>query len=85
MAVADAHEEGARKALLERLAGDLNVLANSPHMHWACCWLFYTGPRGEPWEWQMCGRQSPGHLPMGTDGRYVNCGHWHHRWEIFMA
>ena len=81
----DAHEEGARHALLGRLADDLNVLANASSYEWACCWLSYIGPYGEAWSWQMCGGQTPGGLPYGPDGRRVMCGHWHHRTEVFLA
>ena len=79
------HEDGARRALLGRLAGDLSVLVNAHRYHWTCCWLSYTGPHGEPWSWQMCGGQMPGGLPYGPDGRRVRCGHWHHSTEVFMA
>ena len=79
------HEDGARRALLERLAGDLNVLADASRYQWTCCWLSYTGPHGEPWAWQMCGGQMPGDLPRGPDGRSVRCGHWHHSTEMFMG
>jgi hypothetical protein len=78
------HETGARRALLERLATGLAVIAE-PATEWTCCWLSYTGPRGEPWSWQMCGRQMPGGLPYGPGGYRQYCGHWHHRHEIFMA
>jgi hypothetical protein len=84
VAVADGHEAGARRALLERLATDLTVIAD-PATQWTCCWLSYDGPRGESWSWQMCGGQMPGALPLTPDGRYFKCGHWHHRHEIFMA
>ena len=83
LAVADAHEEGARRALLERLATDMATIAGAAR--WTCCWLSYTGPRGEQWEWQMCGGQMPGGMPYGPDGRRVYCGHWHHQHELFMA
>jgi hypothetical protein len=79
VATADAHEEGARRALLRRLATDLSVVAEPYLYHWTCCWLSYTGPRGERWAWRMCGGEMPGHLP----GK--RCGHWHHATEVFMA
>ena len=82
---AGAHEDGARKALLKRLADGLNVIANADRYEWTCCWLSYTGPYGEDWGWQMCGGQMPGGLPYGPDGRRVRCGHWHHRTEVFLA
>ena len=66
------------------LFGDLAVIAN-PATQWTCCWLSYTGPRGEPWSWQMCGGQMPGGLPYDPDGRRIHCDHWHHQFEIFMA
>jgi hypothetical protein len=81
----DAHNEGARRALLERLATGLAVIAEPHRYHWTCCWLSYTGPYGEGWGWQMCGGQMPGGLPYGPDGRRVTCGHWHHRAEWFLA
>ncbi len=81
---ADAHEEGARRALLQRLATDMAVISGP--CDWTCCWLSYTGPYGERWSWQMCGGQMPGRLPEDRDGRHVTCGHWHHRTEVvFLA
>lgn len=85
VAAADAHEEGARRALLERLVADLSVIASADRCTWTCCWLPYTGPYDQPWLWQTCGGQMPGGLPYGPDGRYVTCGHWHHKAEVFLA
>jgi hypothetical protein len=79
------HEEGARRALLGRLATGLAVIAEPYRYEWTCCWLSYTGPYGDSWGWQMCGGQMPGGLPYGPDGRHVTCGHWHHRTEVFLA
>ena len=79
------HEEGARKALLQRLADNLGVIANAERYQWTCCWLSYEGPYRDPWAWQMCGGQKPGGLPYGPDGRHVTCEHWHHRTEVFLA
>lgn len=84
-AAPDAHEDGARRALLERLATGLSVISRPQEHAWRCCWLSYAGPRGERWAWQMCGHQMPGGLPYGPDGRNITCGHWHHRFEVFMA
>jgi hypothetical protein len=77
------HEEGARRALLERLATGIHLITGP--CEWTCCWLSYTGPCSERWVWQMCGGQPPGGLPYGPDGRRITCGHWHHRHELFMA
>lgn len=78
-------EKAARRALLERLATDLAVIAE-PYLYvWTCCWLSYEDQHGEQWLWQMCGGQMPGGLPIGPDGRHVTCGHWHHRMEVFLA
>ena len=79
VATADAHEEGARRALLQRLAADLAVISEPYRYEWTCCWLPYTGPRGERWAWRMCGGEMPGHLPP------KHCRHWHHQTEVFMA
>jgi hypothetical protein len=77
----DDHEAGARRALLERLAAGLAVIAE-PHRHeWTCCWLSYTGPGGVVWLWKMCGGCSPGGLPSNP----APCGHWHHQAEVFLG
>lgn len=85
VAAPDAHEEGARRALLKRLATGLAVISEQDRYIWTCCWLSYTGPRGEPWQWQTCSSQMPGALPWGEDGLLVQCDHWHHQWEVFLA
>ncbi len=85
IAAPDAHEEGARRALLERLAAALAVLASADRCHWSCCWLDYAGPGGDLWSWQTCGGEMPGKLPEDRNGRHVTCGHWHHKTEVFLA
>ena len=81
----EAHEAGARRALLERLASGLAVLAAAPALDWTCCWLSYTGPGGVGWVWQRCAGTMPGGLPRWPDGGYAHCGHWHHQHEVFIA
>lgn len=74
------HEEGARKALLARLATDLAIIAEPWRYEWTCCWLAYNGPHEVKWTWEMCGGPPGGFWHPGD-----NCGHWHHQWEVFMA
>lgn len=75
------HRQGIRKALLERLATDINIMVTDPcnAEKWTCCWIPYTGPNGERWLWRSCG-ELPGAFP-----RLRACDHWHHQWEIFLA
>ena len=62
----------------EQFALNMWKLVAAAH-EWTCCWLPYTGPRGERWAWRMCGGEMPGHLPP------KHCRHWHHKTEVFMA
>jgi hypothetical protein len=78
LAVADPHEEGARKALLQRLGNAMAVMRDAPACSYSCCWLSYDGPHGLRWLWMTCGGTPPGIV--GTP-----CGHWHHRNEVFIA
>ena len=80
-ATADAHEETVRRALLQRLADSLSVIANADRYHWTCCWLDYSW-HGSEWTYQLCGGRLPGHF---ITTRREHCGHWHHGTEVFLA
>lgn len=66
-------EASARRAMLARLAGDLNVIAHADRMPWTCCELEFTH-HGDPWLWRFCSSAWPG-------GIARTCPHWHHQHE----
>jgi hypothetical protein len=69
----------ARKAMLARLAGDLNVLAHVDQVRWSCCWQsfdHFTPWGAEQWIWRFCNGGMPGEYFATRP-----CSHWHHRHE----
>ncbi len=79
IAAEDAHEAGARRALLERLATYMEMVATTEPTSYSCCWISYTGPGGQRWLWQMCNGGQPGRPAPRP------CDHWHHRNDVFLA
>lgn len=74
-------EAGARRSMLERLAGGLAILAHAPELEWTCCFQpfehgCYSDVSPLTWGWRFCN----GGMPC----RFFEtrpCGHWHHRHE----
>jgi predicted AAA+ superfamily ATPase len=64
-------DASARRAMLTRLAGDINVLAHADQVTWTCCDLKFTH-EGNAWSWTFCGGSEPGRVA------WQFCPHWHH-------
>jgi len=82
VAAASPHEEAGRRAMLQRLADGLAVIARPYRYEWTCCWADYTlMEHGRPvkWGWRFCNGNPPGALAARP------CDHWHHQAEIFLA
>lgn len=69
-----------RRALLQRLADGLRVMAEVDSLDFTCCWVKYdhspSPGRVEHHVHRLCQ-----HSTYWEDG----CRHWHHRNEIWMA
>lgn len=74
--------EDARRAMLRRLANDINVLAHAPELDRTCCYQDvphipeHGSGRREIWFWRFCNNGLPGQW-FDTEP----CDHWHHQHE----